>query len=233
MIKDLASEKKLAARAAVESFVRSGMTLGLGTGSTSDFVLEEIGTRLKDGRLNNIKGIPTSFATEMLAKKYGIEIVSLAEYPTPEVAIDGADQVLLGTLSLIKGHGGALLREKIIAAAAEKFVVVADSSKKTDFLGRNCAVPVEVLDFALGAVQLALSASGARRITLRKTRDGKVFYSDNKNPILDCVFDEISSPQSLSDTLSSIPGVLENGLFCGLTSGIFLGISDQIEYFSG
>ncbi|QCE33585.1 ribose 5-phosphate isomerase A [Acetobacteraceae bacterium] len=229
---DLSSQKQMAAKEAVTHFVRSGMTLGLGTGSTSNYVLEEIGQRLKDGRLKGIKGIPTSLATAELAKRCGIEVLSLKECPRPELAIDGTDQVLMGTLDLIKGHGGALLREKIIASAAETFIVVADSTKKTEILGKNCAVPVEVPAFALGAVEKDLVQSGAIEITLRHRKDGQIFYSDNHNPILDCLFDAILSPQILSDRLNSIPAVLEHGLFCRLTSGIFIGSPDGVAYFS-
>ncbi|MDX6552767.1 MAG: ribose 5-phosphate isomerase [Gaiellales bacterium] len=212
-VDDLASLKREAAEAAIDGEVRSGMTLGLGTGSTADFVLEGLAARLADGRLSGIVGVPTSEQTAARASELGIPLVTLDERPALDVAIDGADEIAPG-LALIKGLGGAHLREKVVARAAARFVVVGDDAKLVDRLGSRAPLPVEVVRFARAVCEHLLGGLGWTS-TLR-LRQGAPWVTDEGNQVLDCRRDDWSDPATLDRDVKMIPGVVEHGLFLGI-----------------
>ncbi len=204
-----ADDLKRAAAAASLRYVKEGMVLGLGTGSTARYVLEGLARRIAEEGLV-VSGVPTSLATAEAAKLLGIPLTSLEEHPVLDLAIDGADEVD-PRLDLIKGLGGALFREKIVASAARKFIVVVDASKLVPRLGTKSPVPVEVHQFGWRSTESQLKALGAE-VTLR-TRDGMTFHTDNDNHILDARFGPIRSPAKLAASLDAIPGVVGHGLF--------------------
>ncbi|GAB1805291.1 ribose-5-phosphate isomerase RpiA [Priestia megaterium] len=196
-------------------FVEDGMIVGLGTGSTAYYTIVKLGERVKNGL--HIKAVPTSQKTEELARKLGIPIVTLADVEYIDIAIDGADEVD-SELSLIKGGGGALLREKMIAYAAKRFIVIADSKKIVKTLGAF-PLPVEVIRF--GWEMTAKHIRGAGCVPqLRLLDDHTPFITDNGNYILDCHFSEIENPAELEKQLTRIPGVVESGLFVGMTEEV-------------
>ncbi len=199
--------------AAAAKLVEPGMLLGLGSGTTAAFLVRALAERLRAGL--SIKGaVPTSQETAQLAASLGIPLVTLDSCPTLDLAIDGADEID-PQLNLIKGGGGALLREKVVATAARQFVVIADSSKLVPRLGTHFALPVEVVPFALTPVQQCLESLGAQ-VELRK-RVGQIFVTDNQNMILDCRFpDAITDPAALQEQIRAIAGVVEHGLFLGI-----------------
>lgn len=203
--------KRAAAYAAVGRYVESGMTVGLGTGSTAFWVVKRIGELLSSGELRDVRGIPTSKRTADQAREEGIQLVELSE-ASPSLTIDGTDEVS-PDLNLIKGLGGALLREKIVAASGDGLIVVADESKLVDTLGRG-PLPVEVEPFGWEATFEALSNLDCEP-TLRM--DGsEPFLTDGKHYIADCEFGSISEAGALEDEIKRIPGALETGLFVGL-----------------
>ena len=199
--------KELAAEKAVEE-VRSGMILGLGTGSTIYYALLKLGQMVKVGL--DIIGIPTSEQTSQIAEEQGIRLSTVMENPVIDLTIDGADEVD-PSLNLIKGLGGALVREKIIAHASNRLVIVADESKIVDYLGAKVPLPVEVVQFGWESTQMALNQI-CQRSVLRQV-DDQTFRSDNGNFILDCYFDQISDPKQIEIRINGIPGVVDNGLF--------------------
>lgn len=202
--------------------VQSGMIVGLGTGSTTAYMIQYLGERLKSGELQDIKGIPTSFQASVLAKQYGIPLTTLDEVDRIDIAIDGADEVD-PQFNLIKGGGAAHTREKIVDALAEEFVVVVDSSKLVDRLGSTFAVPVEVIPMAMTPVMQAIEKLGGKpelRMGVKKV--GPVI-TDQGNFVIDVKFDTIDNPAELEKTLNNIPGVLENGLFVGVTDVVLVG----------
>ncbi len=205
-------DRKRAAAEASLKYVKDGMVLGLGTGSTARYVLEGLARRIAAEGLR-VSGVPTSLATADAAKTLGIPLTSLEEHPALDLAIDGADEVD-PRLDLIKGLGGALFREKIVAAAAKRFLVVVDDSKLVPRLGTKSPVPVEVHPFGWRAAQSRLEGLGAR-VELR-TRNGKSVLTDNGNHILDAGFGPIRSPARLAASLDAIPGVVAHGLFLNL-----------------
>lgn len=207
--------KRQAAERAVD-FVQSGMALGLGSGSTLRFVLLELGVRLADGRLRDIVGVPTSEATARLAQTLRIPLASLAERPALDLDLDGADEVD-PQLNLVKGLGGALLREKVVASACAQFVAVADGSKLVRLLGTRSPLPVEVIPFAQAIVRRKLEALGAR-VALRTTGEGEPLLTDEGNVIFDCATGPIDDPAALDVALRRIPGVVEHGLFLGMAT---------------
>ena len=211
--------KRAAAQTAV-ALINNGMIVGLGTGSTASFAVSIIAQRVSDGL--NIIGIPTSEKIEQLARSMGIPVSTLAEHDHIDVAIDGADEVEIGTLNLIKGRGGALLREKIVATAAKHLVIVVDDSKLVDCLGIRNPVPLEVVPFGWQATAKRLRSLGAS-LTLRLGPDGQPFISDGGHYILDCVFGAIEYPVHLQQQLDRTVGVVESGLFLGLTSQVIVG----------
>ena len=202
--------------------VKSGTIVGLGTGSTTAFAIQFIGERLASGELTDIKGIPTSFQAEVLAKKYGIPLTTLDEVDRIDIAIDGADEVA-PQMNLIKGGGAAHTREKVVDGLAERCVVVVDSSKLSDKIGTIFALPVEVLPMAVAPVTRSLENLGGKvEMRMGVAKDGPVI-TDQGNMVLDVTFSGIDNPAEMESTINNIPGVLENGLFVGLTSEVLIG----------
>jgi len=206
--------KQAAAEVAV-GLVDSGMIVGLGTGSTAKLAVEALGKRVKDGL--RIVGIPTSEYTARQARGLGIRISSLAEHAEIDLTIDGADEIQRGTLDLIKGRGGALLREKVVASSSHRLIIIADETKLVDQLGTRFAVPVEVVPFGWQAAERKLQKLGAHT-TLRPGPDDKPFVTDGGNFIVDCSFSPIEAPAALDQELNSVVGVVEHGLFLKMTS---------------
>ncbi len=209
--------KRQAGEAAAD-LVRPGMAVGLGTGSTVRFTIEALGRRVSDGL--DIVGIPTSRQSETLARQCGIRLTTLDDTPRVDLTIDGADE-FDPQLRLIKGGGGALSREKVVARVSRKMVVVADPSKRVDHLGSSFALPIEVLDFGKRPVQLHLEEMGAA-VRLRCDATGRPSLTDNGNPILDAKWPRIEQPERLEVQLESFPGVVTCGLFLGMCSAVYL-----------
>lgn len=205
-------EKEVAAQASLR-FVEDGQVVGLGTGSTAAHFIKLLGERVKAGL--RVRGIPTSVRSEALAKSLGIPLTNLDECPEIAVTVDGADEVD-PQLRLIKGGGGALLREKIVASATKKLVIVADASKRVATLGKF-PLPVEVIKFAKTLVAGKIARMGAH-VQLRTNDDGTAYLTDENNYILDCRFGEIGDAEGLARKLSDMPGVVEHGLFIGMAS---------------
>jgi len=201
--------------------IKDGFIIGLGSGSTVAYAIQETGKRIQQRKLR-ILGVPTSYQAMILAVQCGIPITTLNEHPQLNLMIDGADQID-SQLNLIKGMGGALTREKIVASAAKQFVVVADETKLTEKLGANCAVPVEVLPFALPTVASKMRAMEGKPV-LREAK-GKVgpVVTDNGNFILDVDFGLINAPKKLDSQMKSIPGVVETGLFVEMADIVYVG----------
>lgn len=218
------ARKRRAAERAVE-FARDGMVLGLGTGSTARHVLDVIAERRAGGGLRDIVGIPTSVATERYARRLGIPVATLEDEPRIDLTLDGADEVD-PNLDLIKGLGGALLWEKIVATASEEVVIVVDSSKLVDRLGVRSPLPVEVVPFGWTTQLPFLDLLGARA-TLRRDAEGRPFRTDSGNYILDCAFgDGLSDPARVERELSQRVGVVETGLFLGMADAVVVGDDD-------
>jgi ribose 5-phosphate isomerase A len=220
--------KKAAALAAV-AHVKSGMKLGLGTGSTAKHFVDAVGEKVRDGW--DLLCVPTSEATRKQAESLGIRLTTLDETPILDVTIDGADE-LDGQLRLIKGGGGALLREKIVASSSRKMIVIADDSKKVAVLGKF-PLPVEVVPFGLKATAIKIDQAfawtrNAGPVSLRM-RDGKPFVTDNGNVILDCALGRIRNAEKLAAALSSIPGVVDHGLFIGMASVAIIAGTKGVE----
>lgn len=211
---DVESLKRAAAEKAVEQ-IASGMVVGLGTGTTAVWAVRRLGQLLAEGALRDIVGIPTAEVTAREAERCGVPLGTLDDHPVVDVTIDGADEIDPG-LNLIKGLGGALLREKVVAAASRRMVVVADDRKLVDRLGTLAPVPVEVIPFARRPVADYLAALGAR--VVERQRDGRPFITDENNLILDCWFDGIDDPRELDRLIHACPGVVEHGLFLGLAA---------------
>lgn len=220
MLSSLNEVKKNTAIASTK-LIRSGQVVGLGTGSTTDYMTVELGRRIREEKLVML-GVPTSNRTADLALKHGIPLTTLAEHPRLDIAIDGADQVDQ-KLNLIKGLGGALTREKIVDSAADVLVIIVDDSKMTQQLGVNQVVPVEVIPFGLNPVMNKLSQLGGK-CSVRLSGDrNSYFITDNGNNIVDVNFGIISNPQKLEKEIKLIPGVVENGLFINMTDTVFVG----------
>lgn len=219
--------KKIAALAAVE-FVRSGMILGLGTGSTFRYVLERIAELYHGGKLKNWVGVPSSLRTEQMAKELALPLTTLAEQPQLDLTIDGADEVD-PALNAIKGGGGALWREKMLAQASKRFIIVVDESKLVPVLGSTFAVPVEVSPFGWRPEALFLE-SIAEQVTLRSSADGTVYSTDQGNYILDCRFGPIADVAALARTLDGRAGVAAHGLFLGLATDVIAAGSGGIQH---
>ena len=225
MQNDMDIYKEMAGRAAAE-LVENDMVIGLGTGSTAAFLVHALAQRLQQG-LKIVGAVPTSQETAHLASSLGIPLVSLDQYPLLDLAIDGADEID-PQLNLIKGGGGALLREKIVATASRRFVVIGDASKLVPRLGTHFALPVEVVPFALRLVQQRLETLGAE-VTLRMHRQ-QLFVTDNQNYILDCRFaDGISDPALLQSQIRAIIGVVDHGLFLGIAQQAFVAGPDGLK----
>jgi ribose 5-phosphate isomerase A len=210
--------KQMAAARAVE-MVQSGMLLGLGTGSTARYAIEMIGERLHNGILSDIMGVPTSSGSAELARQVGIPLTTLQQHPTLDLTIDGADEVG-PNLVLIKGQGGALLREKIIARASRREVIIVDESKVVQVLGSKAPLAVEVIPFGWGTYDDALRKFGCQPVL--RMKETEPYVTDEGNYIVDCRFARIDDPLALETELHRIPGLVENGLFIGLASLILV-----------
>lgn len=219
----LTALKKQAGEKAADH-VKDGMVVGLGTGSTVEWTIRRLGQFVKDGI--NIIGIPTSIRSEILAKDLNIPLSNLIENPIIDLTIDGADEVDTN-LNLIKGLGGALTREKIVASSSKKEIIVVDDSKMVNTLGTKAPVPVEVLPFAWSTCKNSLENLNSKPV-IRKV-DEKEYVTDNNNYILDCRFRSISNPIDLEQRINTIPGVLENGLFINLTDLVIVASPDGIR----
>ncbi len=215
-------EKAAAARASLR-FVRDGMTLGLGTGSTAAHVVRFLAEEVRAGL--KIRGIPTSVHTGELAASLGIPLTTLEECQEIDVDIDGADE-FDPQLNLIKGGGGALLREKIIASASRQVVIIADSSKQVAVLGKF-PLPVEVIPFAQPLIAKRITALGAT-VKVRKDAKGNTFITDEGHHILDCNFGQIPDPPALARKLSDMPGVVEHGLFINLATVVLCANGENV-----
>jgi ribose 5-phosphate isomerase A len=220
--------KREAGERAVE-WVESGMVVGLGTGTTAVHSIRRIGELISGGSLANVLGIPTSRASEQLASEVGIPLTTLAEHPVVDLTIDGADEVD-PAFDIIKGAGGALLHEKIVAQASLREIIVVDSAKLSDVLGTNSALPVEVVPFARGPEDEYLADMGAREVVVRRNADGSTFVTDEGNWILDCTFGPIADARRLSDQLSRRAGILEHGLFLGLATDLIVASDSGVEH---
>lgn len=219
---EVASAKRRAGEAAAET-VANGDIVGLGTGSTAAYALRAIGRRVDAGL--DVRGVPTSLKARALALEIGVPLTALEDVDRVDVAIDGADQV--AGLDLVKGGGAAHAREKIVATAADRFLVVVDATKLADVLDHP--IPVEVLPVARSAVGAALEALGATPTVREGTgKDGPV-VTDNGNLVIDADFGTIDAPAELADRLSSVPGVVEHGLFVDTASTVYVGTADGVE----
>jgi ribose 5-phosphate isomerase A len=227
--KDADRLKREAAARALE-YVRPGMKLGLGTGSTAAHFVDLLSAKVKAGL--DVVGVPTSEATKRQAESSGVPLVTLEQEPVLDITVDGADEID-PALNLIKGGGGALLREKIVAAASREMIVIADESKFVDRLGRF-PLPIEVVDFGLGATERAIGRAFAAEnctgaLQLRRQKDGHVFVTDQGHFILDAALGAIPDARSLARRLAEIPGVVEHGLFVGLARRAILAGSSGVR----
>jgi ribose 5-phosphate isomerase A len=200
--------------------VESGMVVGLGHGTTAGFAVVRIGELLRVGRLHDITGIPCSKETDAGAVRAGIPIGTLESHPNIDLTIDGADEID-SRLDMIKGGGGALLREKIVAEASKRRVYIADERKLSPCIGTLTGVPVEVIPFAWKPVSLYLSSLGATDV-VRRVANGRPFITDQGNFILDCKFGPLSKPDKLAEALTRRAGVIEHGLFLGLATDVII-----------
>jgi ribose 5-phosphate isomerase A len=226
--KSMSDELKRRAAAAALSYVDAGMRLGLGTGSTAAHFVTLLGERIREGL--KVTGVPTSEETAALARKVGVPLTTLDQTPELDLDIDGADEIGPG-LALIKGGGGALLREKIVASASRRMIVIADAGKRVAELGAF-PLPIEVVAFGLTATALAVERAAVElslsiAIDLRQ-RNGKPVTTDGGNHILDASFGRIPDPEALADRLAEIPGVVEHGLFLGLADLALLASPDGV-----
>ena len=223
--------KANAARASAD-FVKSGMIVGLGTGSTAVHLVRELGRRAAQGL--KFHGVPTSEATLNLAQSVGLTMIEANNAPRIDLTIDGADEVD-SAFRLIKGAGGALLREKIIAAASRDYVIIADASKRVDTLGTIYPLPVEVTPFAYSLTMARIREAmqdakcAGKDIALRNKPDGGVFVTDGGNYILDCHCQRIPNAEPLAAALKAIPGMVEHGLFLGMAKTLIIGTANGAE----
>ncbi|MFW6135417.1 MAG: ribose-5-phosphate isomerase RpiA [Chloroflexota bacterium] len=224
---DIAQLKRQAAERAVE-FVESGMVIGLGHGSTTIFALRRIARLLDEGELREVLGIPTSSQVEQDARDLGIPLTTLDDHPAIDVTIDGADEVD-EALNLIKGGGGALLREKIVAQATRREIIVVDQTKLSPTLGVQWPLPVEVTPFGRRSQEMFLQSLGAQ-VALRHADDGTPFRTDQGNLILDCDFGAVANPDELAGHLDRRAGIVEHGLFLDLASDVIVGTEDGVRH---
>jgi ribose 5-phosphate isomerase A len=226
---DIEGQKRQAAAVAVQ-WVKPGMRVGLGTGTTARHFVELLAERVRAGL--DIVGIPTSETTRIQAERLGVPLTSLDETAELDLTVDGADEIA-PDLNLIKGGGGALLREKIVAAASARMVVIADESKWVPVLGRF-PLPIEVVPFGLAATKCAVIkalAGGSIETVLRRGKDGLAFVTDSGHWILDAKLGQIADPEALAGRLSAIPGVVEHGLFIGMAQAVILARPDRVSIF--
>ncbi len=219
--------KQMAGEKAAE-YVKDGMVVGLGTGSTVYYTIVKLGEMVKDGL--EIMGIPTSLETERIAKEVGITLTTLEEHPVIDLTIDGADEID-PNMNLIKGGGGALLREKIVAFASKREIIVADERKLVNSLGERFYLPVEVIPFSEAVVTRRLKEMGLNPET--RVKEGNRFITDNGNIIIDCHTGPIENPVELEKELNMMPGVVENGLFIGLADMAIVATQNGIKEIKG
>lgn len=223
---DMAGQKKRLAAEEAVAFVRDGMTVGLGTGSTVQFALDAIANRIRTEGLKII-GIPTSVRTDLESKRLGIPVSTLDEHPSVDLTIDGADEID-PRLNLIKGGGGALVREKVVATSSTDVIIIADDTKLVVRLGTTFPCPVEFLPFARPLVERGLRALGATP-TLRKNKEGSTYVTDNGNWIYDARFRSIPDPAKFEREITLIAGVVDCGIFTGLADLAFIGGPDGVR----
>ncbi len=223
-------QNELKQRAAIQAvdLIESGMVLGLGTGSTAKFAVERMAERIQAGNLQNIIGIPSSDRTEKLARRLNIPLTDLETHPEIDLTIDGADEVD-PDLNLIKGGGGALLREKIIAQASRINIIIVDESKLSPQLGTKWALPIEVIPFARKTELIFLGSIGGS-VTLRVDENNAPFLTDQQNFILDSHFGRISDPDGLVSRLNDRAGIVEHGLFLGLATDVIVAGRENIRH---
>jgi ribose 5-phosphate isomerase A len=225
--------KKAAALEAVKA-VKDGMVIGLGTGSTAAFAIEALGEQVKQGL--KIVAVPTSNKSADMAKGFGIQLVDLEMHPVIDVTIDGADEVERDSLNMIKGRGGALLREKIVALASRQVVIVVDDSKITAKLGTKAPLPVEIVPFGWKTTVQRLieliPGQSADSIVLRRAQDGQPFISDEENYILDCHLGTINDAPHMEALISNVIGVVGTGLFINIASQVIVAAPDGVRCLS-
>lgn len=219
--------KREAAERAVE-FIQPGMVVGLGSGSTAAVVVQRLAALRAQGRLLDVVGVPTSRGTEALARSLGVPLSTLEEHPVVDVTLDGADEVA-PDFSLIKGGGGALLREKVVAQASRRVVIVVDAGKLSARLGVRWAVPVEVLPFGWRSQALYLESLGAR-VKVREGADGTPFHTDQGNLVLDCAWGPLEDAAGLASRLDGRAGVMEHGLFIGIATDLVVAGPQGVEH---
>jgi ribose 5-phosphate isomerase len=220
-------QRKQQAGEAAANLVQDGMVVGLGTGSTAAYAIEALGHRVVTEGLR-ICGIPTSAQTMAQARSVRIPLTTFAEHLEIDLTIDGADEILPGPLYLIKGRGGALLREKIVAASSKRMVVVADDSKLVKRLGELCAVPTEIVPFGWEATQKRLERLDAQPV-LRRAADQKPFITDGGHYILDCAFGAIADPKEIAHHLDHVVGLVEHGLFLKFATEAIVASADGVK----
>ncbi|MGA9538482.1 MAG: ribose-5-phosphate isomerase RpiA [Desulfobacterales bacterium] len=219
--------KRRAADAAVEQ-IRDGMVLGLGSGSTVAHALQRLAELLQAGKIDNVCGVPSSIQTEKQARQLGIPLTSLDRHPILDLTIDGADEVD-PELNLIKGGGGALLREKILTQASRRTVFIVDQSKLSPRLGSHWPLPVEVIDFAVKSIENYLTSIGAS-VELRRTAKGNPFRTDQNNVILDANFGPIENPRMLATKLADRAGIVAHGLFLNMADEVIVAEENAVRH---
>lgn len=223
-MQDADAQKLAAARRAV-ALVEDGMSVGLGSGSTAELAVRELGERVAAGL--RITGVATSRRTEDLARGYGIALTDLNAVERLDLTIDGADEAVIESFALLKGRGGALLREKLVATVTARVAIIADASKVVPQLGTRYAVPVEVVPFGWRHTARAIERLGAR--TAPRQVAGDCYVTDGGNLILDCAFGPIPDPPALAAALKALPGVIEHGLFIGLAHTLIVAGPKGVE----
>jgi ribose 5-phosphate isomerase A len=218
-------EKQIAAGSAAE-LVKNGMVIGLGSGSTAEIAIRILGEKVKNGL--QIIGVPTSHKSEEIARALGMRLATLEDYPALDLTIDGADEVELGSLDLIKGRGGALLREKIVASSSQQLIIVVDESKIVNKLGSHGEVPVEIVSFGWQSTAHRLEKLGWKPV-LRSGPDGVPFVTDGGHYILDCSFQKGISIQSRAAQLHDTVGVVEHGIFLGMATEVHVGSATRVR----
>jgi ribose 5-phosphate isomerase A len=222
--------KQQAAYRAVE-FVKSGMVVGLGTGSTHKFALKRLADLLRKKQLEHIRGIASSFETEQMARAFGISLTTFEYHLNIDLTIDGADEID-PDLNMIKGAGGALLKEKILQQASRRVIIIADESKLSPQLGTHSSLPVEVIPFAVNTEENFLKSLGAS-VSLRESMDGNPYRTDQDNLILDAHFGPISDLKKLAVLLNERAGIVEHGLFVEMASDVIIAWTKRIEHLRG
>jgi ribose 5-phosphate isomerase A len=219
-------DEKQRAAASAADLVKNGMVIGLGSGSTAEIAIRILGEKVKSGL--QVIGVPTSHKSEMLAHAFGIRLATLEDYPALDLTIDGADEVELGSLDLIKGRGGALLREKIVASSSRLLIIVVDESKIVNKLGSHGEVPVEIVSFGWQSTAHRVEKLGWKPV-LRSASGGGPFVTDGGHYILDCSFEKGISIQSLAAQLHDTVGVVEHGMFLGMATEVHVGSASSVR----